>query len=271
VKGIMHIPIYSQCFLLILQIYENFKFMKKILAYPLSIIFYLIFILLLLIFHPIQVIGYNLIGYRAQKKAVDILNFFLVHNMLVLFCRPTFHGFEKLPLNRPLIIVANHQSMFDISPVVWGFRKHHAKFISKKELGKNLPSISYNLRKGGSVLIDRENGTQAIKEIYRLGSLLEQKNYSACLYPEGTRSKTGEVKRFRLGGFKTLLNAAPSALIVPFVIDGNYKLNKYGKFPLNIGLRLKYTVLEPIEREDHSEEVLLQKVENNIKMALGQA
>jgi 1-acyl-sn-glycerol-3-phosphate acyltransferase len=244
--------------------------MRKILAFPLSIIFYLIFFFLLLLFHPIQVVSYNLIGYRAQKKVVDILNFLLVQNMLVLFCRPSFHGFEKLPLNRPLIIVANHQSMFDISPVVWGFRKHYARFISKKELGKGLPSISYNLRKGGSVLIDRENGSQAIREIHKLGTLMEQKNYSSCIYPEGTRSKTGEVKQFRLGGFKSLLHASPSALIVPFVIDGNYKLHKYGMFPINIGLRLKYTVLDPIERENYSEEDLLQMVENKIKLALRQ-
>jgi len=140
--------------------------MRKILSYPLSIVFYINMGLLLVIFHPIQVIAFNIFGYSAHKKVVDILNFFLIHNLLFLFCRQTFHGFEKLPLNKPLIIISNHQSMFDISPVVWGFRKHHAKFISKKELGKNLPSISYNLQKGGSVLIDRENGSQAIREIH---------------------------------------------------------------------------------------------------------
>jgi 1-acyl-sn-glycerol-3-phosphate acyltransferase len=161
--------------------------------------------------------------------------------------------------------------MFDISPVVWGFRKHHAKFVSKKELGKGFPSISYNLKKGGSVLIDRENGTQSINEIIRLGKLIEEKSYSACLFPEGTRSRTGEVKRFRLGGFKSLLEASPSAIIVPFVIDGNSRLHKFGLFPLNTGLHLKYTALEPVERKDLSGEDLLLLIENKIKESLGQA
>jgi 1-acyl-sn-glycerol-3-phosphate acyltransferase len=244
--------------------------MKKILAYILSSIFYLVFGILLVIFHPLQVISYNLFGYSAHKKTVDLLNWLLIHDFWILLCKPSFTGFEKLPPNRPLIIVANHQSMFDISPVVWGFRKYHAKFISKKELGKNLPSISYNLQKGGSVLIDRENGSQAIREIFKLGKLLEEKKYSACLFPEGTRSKTGLVQTFRLGGFKSLLKASPSALIVPFVIDGNFKLHQYGMFPLNIGLRLKYSVLEPIERNDLKDEELLLEVENKIKQALGQ-
>ena len=244
--------------------------MRKILAYPLSILFYFFFGLLLALFHPMQVIAYNLFGYSAHKKTVDILNFLLVNNMYFLFCRSSFYGFDKLPQNRPLIIVANHQSMFDISPVVWGFRKHHAKFISKKELGKNIPSISYNLQKGGSVLIDRENGSQSLKEIFKLGQVLEQKKYSACLFPEGTRSKDGKVKQFRLGGFKSLLRSSPSAIIVPFVVDGNYKLHKFGMFPLNIGLHLKYTVLDPIERKALSDEDLLLMVENSIKKALNQ-
>lgn len=198
------------------------------------------------------------------------MNLFLIWNLYILLCRPTFHGFDALPANRPLIIIANHQSLFDISPVVVGFRKHHAKFISKKELGRYLPSVSYNLRKGGSVLIDRNSGSQSIKEILKLGKLLEEKNYSACIFPEGTRSKTGGVKRFQPAGIKTLLKASPSALIVPMVIDGNYKLHKYGMFPLNIGLHLKYSALEPVSRDGYTDEALIELVENNIKSALSQ-
>lgn len=246
--------------------------MKKGLACILTVIHYLFFSLLLLIFHPIQIIAYTIFGYLAHKKTVDLLNFLLIQNLYILFCRFSFHGFDKIPKNRPLIIIANHQSLFDIAPVVWGFRKHHPKFISKRELGKFLPSISYNLRKGGSVLIDREKGSQSIKEIFKLGKLMEQKNFSACLFPEGTRSRTGIVKHFHPAGFKTLLKASPSALIVPFAIHGNYKLHKYNDlFPLNIGQHLKYSALEPIEREDLPEEDLLKQIEYRIKEAVEQS
>jgi len=244
--------------------------MRKILAYILSVIYYFVFSIILLLFHPIQIIAYNLFGYTAHKKTVDILNFFLVYNHYTLFCRPTFYGFEKLPKNKPLIIVGNHQSMFDIPPVFWGFRKKHVKYISKKELGKKIPSISYNLQKGGSALIDRKDSEQSKMEISKLGKLLEEKNYAACIYPEGTRSRTGILKSFKPGGFITLLKAAPSALIVPFVVDGNYKLHKYGMFPLNIGLHLKYTALKPIERDGFTEEKLLSVVEKKIRETLGQ-
>jgi 1-acyl-sn-glycerol-3-phosphate acyltransferase len=243
--------------------------MRKALATLLSLVYYCNMFLLLLIFHLPQVIAYNVFGYTAHKKTVDILNFLLVGNLYTLLCRPVFKNFDILPANRPLIIIANHQSMFDISPIVIGFRKNHVKFISKRELGKNLPSVSYNLRKGGSVLIDRSNGSQSIREIYRLGNSMEQKNYSACIFPEGTRTKTGAVGKFQPAGIKTLLKASPSALVVPMVIDGNYKLHKYGMFPLNIGLRLSYTALEPIDRSGYSDELLIDLVESRIKGALG--
>ncbi len=249
---------------------QNFIHMKKILVYILSAIYYTFFTIILLLFHPLQVIAYNLFGYHAHKRVVDLMNFLLVYNLYTLFCRPSFYGLENIPQNKPLIIVGNHQSMFDISPGYVAFRKNHVKFISKIELAKKIPSISYNLQKGGSAIIDRKDGQQSIKEIFKLGKFIEENNYSACIYPEGTRSRTGKVKDFKIGGFKTLLRASPSALIVPFVIDGNYKLHKYGgMFPLNIGIHLKYSVLKPIERENLTDEELLAKVENKIKEYLG--
>ena len=47
-------------------------------------------------------------------------------------------------------------------------RQFHPKFISKKELGKGIPSVSFNLRHGGSALIDRKNPMQAVEAIRKL-------------------------------------------------------------------------------------------------------
>ena len=69
----------------------------------------------------------------------------------------------------PLIIVSNHQSMNDIPPIIWYMRKYHPKFVSKIELGKGIPSVSYNLRHGGSALIDRKDSKQALVAIARFG------------------------------------------------------------------------------------------------------
>jgi 1-acyl-sn-glycerol-3-phosphate acyltransferase len=221
-----------------------------------------------LLFHVLQVIAYNLFGYAVHRKTANTLNFFLVHIVYILLNRLYFSGYENIPQNKPLIIVSNHQSMFDISPIIWAFRKHHVKFIAKAELGNNLPSISYNLKKGGSALIDRNSGSQAIKEILKLGRSIEKNNWAVCIFPEGTRSKNGKLKGFHSGGLKTLLKASPSAAIVPFVINGNYKLLRWGGIPLNIGLKLKYTILKPIDREGLTDEEILQKVKDSIQRNL---
>lgn len=241
--------------------------MKKILGYILTPLYFVVFGVLLGIFHPLQVIAWKLGGYPAQKRTVEILNYLLIKSLIIVGSTPKFRGFEKLPAGKPLIIVSNHQSQYDIPPVVVGFRKHYPKFISKIELGKGIPSISYNLRKGGSALIDRKNRGQAIKEIIKLGKQIEEHNYSACIFPEGTRSKDGKVKSFKVGGLGTLLKMAPSAVVVPFSVDGNYQLQK---FPMGVGTKLCYTVLDPIDRTNKTAEEITELCELAIRKELGQ-
>ena len=241
--------------------------MKKIFGYILSPIYLLVFGLLIGIFHPIQVVCWNMWGYPAQKRAAEIMSFLIIKSLIILGSRVEFKGFEKLPQNRPLIIVSNHQSQYDIPPVVWGFRKHYPKFISKIQLGKGIPSISYNLRKGGSALIDRKNSSQAIKEIIKLGRQIEANNYSACIFPEGTRSRDGKVKAFKVSGLATLLKTSPSAAIIPFAVNGNYLLQR---FPMGVGEKLTYSVLDPIERENRTAAKISKMCELAIKKELDQ-
>ena len=65
-------------------------------------------------------------------------------------------------MTQPYIIVCNHQSLYDIPPLIWYLRQIHPKFISKKELGRGIPSVSFNLRHGGSLLIDRAKAKDAL-------------------------------------------------------------------------------------------------------------
>lgn len=241
--------------------------MKKILGYILTPIYLLAFGLLIVIFHPLQMIAWKLGGYPAQKRTVEILNYMLIKSLIIVGSVPKFRGFEKIPEGKPLIIVSNHQSQYDIPPIVVGFKKNYPKYISKIELGKGIPSISYNLRKGGSALIDRKNRGQAIKEIIKLGRHIEENNYSACIFPEGTRSKDGKVKPFKVGGLGTLLKTSPSAVVVPFAVDGNYQLQK---IPMGVGTKLTYTVLDPIDRENKTAEEITELCEIAIKKELGQ-
>ena len=241
--------------------------MKKIFGYILSSIYLIVFGVRLGIFHLVQVVCWNVWGYPAQKRAVEMMSYLIIKSLAILGSRVEFKGFEKLPKDCPLIIVSNHQSQYDIPPIVWGFRKHYPKFISKIQLEKGIPSISYNLRKGGSVLIDRKNRSQSIKAIIKLGRQIEENNYSACIFPEGTRSKDGKVKTFKVSGLGTLLKTSPSAAIVPFAVNGNYLLQR---FPMGVGEKLTYTVLDPIARENRTAEEISEMCELAIKKELDQ-
>ncbi|MDG5799978.1 lysophospholipid acyltransferase family protein [Marinilabiliaceae bacterium ANBcel2] len=241
---------------------------RTVTGFILSPFFYILFGLLLLIFHPIQVIARKTGGYHAHKKSVGVLNFLLVKLLYILGCTLQFNGLEKIPADKPLIVVSNHQSIFDIQACVHAFDKWHPKFVSKIELAKNIPSISYNLVHGGSALIDRKSGAQSIKEIMKLGKLINENNYAAIIYPEGTRSRSGKVKKFQSAGLKSLLRAAPRALVVPFVIKGHSELMKNGYFPLTTGVKISYTALGPIDPAGKESSEIAETCEKLIKAAL---
>ncbi|MCK7589611.1 1-acyl-sn-glycerol-3-phosphate acyltransferase [Subsaxibacter sp. CAU 1640] len=221
--------------------------MQKVLAYPLTVLYFIFFGLTLVIFHPIQWFSLNVFGYQAHKITVDWLQFWLMRCLNVLGTRFTFTNPYKIDTDQPLIIVANHQSMYDISPIMWYMRKHHPKFIAKKELGKGIPSVSYNLRHGGSALIDRKNPRQSLPAIIKFAEYIEENKRAAVIFPEGTRSKTGIPKPFQTKGLELLIKKIPSATIVPISINNSWKMLRYGKFPMGIGNHLTFTVHQPIK------------------------
>ena len=221
--------------------------------------------MLLVIFHPIQWISLKIGGYSSHKKSVEVLNFFLVHIQYILGTKISFNDRTDIPENVPLIMVSNHQSVHDIPAIIWFLRKYHPKFVAKKELGKGIPSISFNLRHGGSVLIDRKDPRQAISEIKKLGKYIEKNNRTAVIFPEGTRSRDGVPKRFSPNGLKMLIKYAPSAYIVPITVNNSWKFLRYGGFPSDLGIHLKFDIHEPIKADAMDFEDLFKKVELVIK------
>ncbi len=242
--------------------------MQKILSYPISIFYYLCFGLTLVIFHPIQWICLNVFGYQAHKKSVDYLNFFLLKCTNLLGTTYKFEHIESIPKGVPLIFVSNHQSMYDIIAMIWFLRRFHCKFVSKKELGKGIPSVSYNLRHGGSVLIDRKDPKQAIPAIKVLGEYIEKHKRSAVIFPEGTRSKTGVPKEFAQSGLKILCKYAPSAYVVPVTINNSWKMVKYGFFPLGLGIRLTFVIHKPLSVNELDFKDIMEQAESAVKKGI---
>ncbi len=238
--------------------------MHKLISYPISVIYYLCFGLMLVVFHPIQWVCLNVFGYQAHKASVDYMNFILLRCTNLLGTTYTFENRELIPENVPLIFVSNHQSLYDIVAMIWYLRRYHCKFVSKKELGKGIPSVSYNLRHGGSVLIDRKDPKQAIPAIKGLSEYIEKHRRSAVIFPEGTRSKTGVPKEFAQSGLKILCKYAPTAYVVPISINNSWKMVSFGFFPLGLGNHLTFTVHKPLCVKELSFDEIMKIAEKEI-------
>ena len=218
--------------------------MKILLSAILTPIFFIVFGLILALFHPIQVIARNIFGAKSHDKTVFALNFWLMKALHILGVRYSFHNFKKLPKDVPIIIICNHQSMWDIPTLIWKFRAHRPKFVAKKELAKGIPSISYNLRNGGSVSIDRKDPKGAVLKIKGFAKSVKENCFAVCIFPEGTRSRNGKIKPFKVAGVKALMDEIPEALVVPVAIKNTGIIDNNGKFLKNIGVRVSFTQLE---------------------------
>ena len=239
--------------------FQSFITMLRILSVPLSLLAYFFFFLYITVFHPISVIAYRVFGYQAHKKIIDVLYFCLLSVIYVLFSRAKIDFRAPIPVGKPVVFVANHQSLFDIMTMGWFLRRYHPKFVSKIELGRNIPSVSYNLRHGGSVLIDRKNPRQALPALKQMGEYIQKHNRSVVIYPEGTRSRDGRPGHFSNNGLKILCKFAPDALVVPVTINDSWRVFRYGGFPFGLGTCIKLIAHEPMAVKDYDFDMLFEK------------
>ena len=233
--------------------------MAKLLSYPLSVLYYFFFGLTLILFDGIQRICFYVFGLRAHRASIIVLNFLLLRCLNILGTQFALECPFDLEKNQSYIFVANHQSTYDIPPLIWYLRKVYPKFVGKKELGKGIPSISFNLKHGGAVLIDRKNPKQALQDIKIFGEKLARTNSSIVIFPEGTRSNSPKPKPFRLGGLKQLIDVMPHAKLVGITITNSWKLSRYGYFPMGVGAKIKLKMHPPVSiPKEHTTNSLLQ-------------
>ena len=158
--------------------------------------------------------------------------------------RASVSGEELLPTDTRFLLVCNHRSMFDPLVTEYTLRKYNLAFISKPSNMK-IPIIS-NLAWGAGFLpIDRENDREALKSILQAADYLKRDICSMAVYPEGTRSKTGELGPFHAGSFKIAQRGKVPVVIAS--IQGTEKVMK--RFPFRT-TRVNLDILEVIPAEE---------------------
>lgn len=123
-------------------------------------------------------------------------------------------GLENLDLSRPYVFAANHQSAFDIFALLAALPK--VKFLAKKELFR-IPLFGPALARAGSLPIDRSNRQASLKSLDRAAQVVREGS-SIVIFPEGTRSETGELLPFKKGGFVLAIKSGQP--IVPVSLSG---------------------------------------------------
>ncbi|MEE3331173.1 MAG: lysophospholipid acyltransferase family protein [Myxococcota bacterium] len=222
----------------------------------------------LLAFDPLQRIA-RLFGQRPQEIVAGALQIVLVWVFRIAGTRLEVERSPGVLPSSPYLFISNHQSLFDIPILGALLFSNFPKYVSKQELAKWIPSISYNLRRGGNAIIDRTDRGQATSAIRKLAQQVTERGVSAVLYPEGTRARRGELRRFRNAGAIALLEAAPGVPVVPITIDGSWELLRFNLMPVPFGTRVRVRIGTPIERKPDEDPVaVLEGVRNDIATTL---
>jgi len=156
-------------------------------------------------------------------------------------------GEEKIP-SGPVLFVSNHQGNFDI-PLLLGYVEKPKAFIAKIELLK-FPLIRTWMTHMKCVFMDRSDVRQSLKVINQAADHLKE-GYSMVIFPEGTRSKGGNLGEFKAGSLKLALKA--KAPIVPITINGSYKIMEQNGFIIKPA-QVEITIHDPIPTADLTKE-----------------
>lgn len=150
----------------------------------------------------------------------------------------TVLGLDKLDASRSYVFASNHQSIYDI-PIVFASLPFQLRIVSKASIG-SFPFLGWHLSRTGHLLIDRAKpGAGVVKKMARL----IQGSRSLIVFPEGTRSTTGALGRFRGGSVAVAVEAGLP--IVPVSIAGSRHVMLKGRLMTCPG-RVTLTIHDPI-------------------------
>ncbi len=178
-------------------------------------------------------------------------------------------GGDKLNPDNTYIYAANHSSLFDIPAAFFGI-PDDVRIIYKKELEK-IPLFGGGLRKSPYIAVDRSNPREAMKSMDEAIARAREGD-SVVVFPEGTRSETGEVQPFKRGAF--MLAARAGKPIVPVTIVGASDIMPAGTFNMRGGT-IRVIIGDPIElpadMDKPAEQKIMHEVHEKIVMTLGAA
>ncbi len=186
---------------------------------------------------------FNTLAYPVSKKSSMRISNYIVKVLAprifaLLSCYKNFRFFgykdhvNELP--EQFLIVSNHQSLFDIPCYMNYFRDKELRFVAKAELGRHIPLVSEMLRTQEHCLISRKaSPVTAMKTMEDFGKRVIERNQIPVLFPEGTRTKDGNVGKFYSAGFRKLAESTNLPVVV-CALDGGWKISNIKTIMTNL-------------------------------------
>lgn len=186
---------------------------------------------------------FNTLAYPVSKKCSTRISDYIVKVLAprvftILSCYKNFHfigykdHFKELP--DQFMIISNHQSLFDIPCYMNYLRNKELRFVAKAELGRHIPLVSEMLRTQEHCLISRTaSPVTAMKTMENFGKRAVERNQIPVLFPEGTRTKDGNVGKFYSAGFRKLAESTGLPIVV-CALDGGWKISNIKTIMTNL-------------------------------------
>lgn len=199
-----------------------------------------------LIFATLTVSSYYLTFFLPRQTRSKVAHFFAgLWGKFIIIGTPGWtvkvEGKENLSRNKRYVFVSNHESATDI--FVMYFTNLQFRWLSKASVFK-VPLIGWAMKCSGYIPIERGNKKSHIDALTRSQEVVES-GVPMLYFPEGTRSKTGDLNPFKIGAFK--LAEETGAEIVPITLVGTKELLQKGSFmPGSANVKVK--ILAPISK-----------------------
>jgi 1-acyl-sn-glycerol-3-phosphate acyltransferase len=166
--------------------------------------------------------------------------------LLASFVRLDVHGRESIPSSGAVLFCSNHLSYLD-PPVLLVALGCPVRFLAKDSLFR-IPFFGWAMRREGDIPIERDNPRSAARSIQRAAEAVRA-GASFIIFPEGARSRDGEMQPFFSGAFRLAIHA--QAPVVPVAVHGSRAALQPGSLLVRGGL-VRVTVGEAISMDGHS-------------------
>jgi 1-acyl-sn-glycerol-3-phosphate acyltransferase len=178
---------------------------------------------------------------RSGESVVWIIRQWIRWTLASCGVRVEREGFEHIDPRRSYVFMSNHQSVFDVAVIVHTLPVSF-RFVAKKELTR-IPFFGWALLASDHVIIDRGHREKSVRSLRRATERIRA-GINVIIFPEGTRSPTGELREFKSGGFQLAIEA--QAPILPVTVSGTQRITPKGSLRIESGV-VKVVYGKPIE------------------------